>query len=60
MGEDKEMMFIYNWIGIEPLRCMECGKDQDQFDTIDYCDSNCTFKRVKRLGLEQAKRVHLV
>lgn len=54
------MIFCYNWIGIEPLRCMECGVDQNQFDTIDYCDYKCTFKRIKRLGLEQARRVHLV
>lgn len=54
------MRFCYNWIGIEPLRCMECGTDQNQLDTIDYCDSVCTFKRIKRLGLENARRVHFV
>lgn len=53
-------IFCDNWIGIEPLRCMECGTNQDQLDTIDYCDYKCTFKRIKRLGLERARAVHFV
>ncbi len=54
------MKFIYNWLGIEPLRCMECNEPQDPNDTIDYCDYNCTAKRIKRLGLERARKVHFV